>query len=82
MRNQHGERPPGATVGTHSGYVSLSVQGISDQEGHAEIVVSPAEARRIALRLLQVADEQDRQLARIREIQSALETLRRRNALA
>jgi hypothetical protein len=82
MSQTHDERRPGATVGTHGGYVSLSVQGISDQEGHAKIVVSPAEARRIALRLLEVADEQERQLARIREIQSALETLKRRNARA
>ena len=66
------ERRPGATLLPKGGDVLLTVQGVSVCQHQAQILISTTEARRLAMRLLQLAEEQERGLAKLRNYQKAL----------
>jgi hypothetical protein len=70
------ERQPGATVTPKGVDVLLSVQGVPVSEGQTEILISPREARRLALRLFELAEEQDRLLEKLRGFKRRLRLLK------
>jgi hypothetical protein len=72
MMEADSQGQPGATVAPKGVDVLLSVQGVSVGQDQAEILISTAEARRLAMRLLQLADEQERQLERLRNYQKSI----------
>jgi len=66
------ERQAGARVTAKGLDVLVSMNGVPGDLGEAEILISVAEARRLALRLLDVAEEQQRQRE---ELEAAKERL-------
>lgn len=57
------EEKVGATVEGKGLEVLVAVDGYAARPNHAEILLSPANARSLAMRLLQVADEREQVLA-------------------
>jgi hypothetical protein len=62
----------GATVEGKGLDVLVAVDGYSSRTNHAEILLSPENARALAMRLLQVADEREQLLAQGNELQRRL----------
>ena len=66
------EEKVGATVEGKGLDVLVAVDGYSARTNHAEIVLSPANARSLAMRLLQVAAEREQLLAQGNELKRRL----------